>query len=359
MTNAIPMIKQTSIIDFASRIGLDIVHRSNHSEVSCPKCNETGARHLYLYQDNRFHCFKCGSDGDIIDLYRMTYNCTPKEAIDGLKKTYGYNLPDYGQNSVKQRFEPLKAKSTKIIELPKINVKDKDIQAIYYDLAGDILTLSQTGRDYLHSRGLSDKTIERFQLLSIDNPANVKAELLRRFDTEMLIKSGLFSLREGVPQFAFYQKAIVFPHFVEFYISGFTTRNLDGEVKSFKLHGLPSPLYEGYIDESTTEIYVTEGIINALSLFELTGNDSFIAISGLITPGKYRELQRLYPGIKLILAMDGDKAGQDALDKIAVCDYLDLGLLVKQLGYDSLPKHDNGKIWDLNDILVNELRKKQ
>lgn len=358
MTNAIPQIKQTSIIDFASRIGLDIVHRNNHSEACCPKCQETGGRHLYLYPDNRFHCFKCGSDGDIIDLYRITYNCTSKEAIEAIKQSYGYNLSNNGQSSLKRRFDPLEAKSTQIIEKPKVNVKDKDIQAVYYDFAADILTLSDTGRQYLHERGISDKTINRFQLLSIDDPAKVKAELLERFNLDILLKSGLFYLREGVPQFAFYQKAIVFTHFVEFYVSGFTTRNLAGDIKSFKLHGLPSPLFEGYVDVNTTDLYVTEGVINALSLLELTGSDNFIALSGLITPGKYRELQRLYPNVNLILAMDADEAGQQALNKIAACDYLDLNLLVKQLGYDALPKHDNGKAFDVNDILVNELRKK-
>ena len=35
--------------------------------------------------DQRFHCFGCGADGDVIDLTAQLYNLSPKEAAEKLK----------------------------------------------------------------------------------------------------------------------------------------------------------------------------------------------------------------------------------------------------------------------------------
>ena len=44
---------------------------------------------LSKHFDNRFHCFGCGADGDVIDFAARLYNLSPKEAAEKLAQDFG------------------------------------------------------------------------------------------------------------------------------------------------------------------------------------------------------------------------------------------------------------------------------
>ena len=39
--------------------------------------------------DQRFHCFGCGEDGDVIDFTAKLFNLSPKEAAEKLAQDFG------------------------------------------------------------------------------------------------------------------------------------------------------------------------------------------------------------------------------------------------------------------------------
>ncbi|NKQ39519.1 MAG: hypothetical protein HF967_08675 [Methanosarcinales archaeon] len=50
----------------------------------CPFHNDSTPS-LYIYkEDNRFHCFSCGANGDVIDLYMELNNCNFYNACKAL-----------------------------------------------------------------------------------------------------------------------------------------------------------------------------------------------------------------------------------------------------------------------------------
>lgn len=358
--DAVKRIKsEVPIADIAQQIGLDMIpKRDGHFEAACPVCQETGSRHLYLYPDNRFYCFKCQSSGDQIDLYRLTYNCTSKTAIEGVKSLLGYtDQPPDAKTSKTVSYERLNACPAPEPQKPAFNPAEKWAQEIYCELAFNILNLTDRGKEYLLRRGMTERIVDKYSLVSIDEPATVKDALLDKFPVGDLIRSGLFVEDKGKVLFSLYHPGIVFPHVSPalhgFYLEGFVLRRYEGEPRFLKLAKVPSPVFHGNIDQTTRRAFVFEGIINAMSFELLTGEDHFLALSGLISPEKFRALRHRYPDINLVLAMDPDEAGQKALNKITACDYLNWDHLARELGLEAMPTHPNGKKYDANDLLLH------
>ena len=358
--DAIKNLKNTyNLVDLAHRIGLHTTQRRDHSETACPACEDQNGHHLYLYDDGRFFCHKCKASGDMIDLYQLYANCTPKQAIEDVKQLFGYSLSSPAQNLTEKRFGTPKKKAGEVIDIPKVNVLDTDILGLYYDFAYSILSLSDRGRRYLQGRGISDKTIDEYEIKSIEEPEQVLKKLLEGFDTELLERSGLVDFSSGKARLTFFRPGIVFTHVHlsnaysdPSYIAGFTTRNYEGDPKSCKLRGVPNPLFEGTNWSTAKNWFVFEGIITALSIYELTGQDNFLVTNGTVSPSQFRALQARFPDRNLVLALDPDERGEDARLKIKGADYLDWDSFAKQLGFNKMPSHPNGKKYDANDLLV-------
>ena len=79
---------------------------------------------------------------------------------------------------------------------------------------------------------------------------------------------------------------------------------------------------------------------------------------GLITPESFEALKLRFPNQKLILALDPDEAGKQALSRIESCTYINWTAFAAELGFKGLQHHPNGKAWDLNDYLIATKRGK-
>ena len=109
--------------------------------------------------------------------------------------------------------------------------------------------------------------------------------------------------------------AIIFTHFENSEPIYFSSRNLTGEPKSFKLHKVKQKYFIGFDKEK--KIYIFESIIDGLSNYELYG-DGFISINGInsINPEKYQILLKQFPEKHFIFAFDNDEAGINKQDKL-------------------------------------------
>jgi len=346
MTDQLKQIKQDIPITLmAKKLGYSILDRGTRQNINCPFCQDHN-QHMQLYPgSNRYFCHKCRAAGDSIDLAIKGHNYT----IQDVKNLFGYIDHQPGK-------EPQKTADSCRQKRPEIDPQRRE-QII--DLLLEIcfnMELTKAGMEYLTNRGLSFEIIKKYELKSIDDPKATARHLLEKYELDILLDAGLFDYSVNQkPYFAFFMPAIVFPHFdlniTE--ISYLSTRNLSGDVKSFKLHNVPAKYYFGNECKHSETVYVFEGIISALSFGQMTGRDNFIALNGLCTPARYNELRELMPGKRVILALDPDEAGKKALAEIEKPFYMDWRDIAEQItGSRQLPVHPNGKAFDANDYLI-------
>ncbi len=349
--SSLAMIKERNrITDIAQHLGLHPDVRNGKGKADCPFCKDQGG-HLYIYDDsNRFHCFKCKKSGDWIDLWQYVKNQSPENAISEIKRLYGSNDT---RQPTKAQISDFRQPERQVAQIAS-QMGEKKLTEIFLELL-NITRLTDFGQEYLTRRGISDELARRFDIRYIDNPRETGNRMRDKFSLEELFEAGLFDYSpKGKPYFVFFQPAILFPHFSPEFdaITSMSTRNLTGEAKSFKLHNRASTPFYGRIAEGR-KLYVFEGIFNALSYAELTGNMCFLAIGGLITPAIYEELRLKHSGHQIVLGLDPDEAGKQALSKIKKCRYIDWPEVAIQMGFPGLQHHPDGKPWDLNDYLVN------
>ncbi len=346
---AIEKIKSDiGIIAMAQKLGIELDIRNGKATCNCPNCNDTG-KHLTIYEgSNRFYCFKCQIKGDQLDLYTLFTKKSPKTAIAELYASIPHWTPPMPQNF--QIRNDREADSTQ--KAPK------DYSNLFYKIIAN-RDITKTGRDYLNKRGITDSVILKYGITSIDDPRQFAYNLKSTYPINDLIGSGLFDYSKNGKQYcSFFYPAIIFPHWAYditkiVYLS---TRNLTGDAKSFKLHNTPMHPFPGQGALHSKQIFIFEGIINGLSYEVLTGKDNWIALCGLITSKKYEALKLQFPNQKLILGLDPDEAGKQALSQISNCTYINWTAFAIELGFKGLQHHPNGKAWDLNDYLINTRR---
>lgn len=348
------MKAEISIVNLAQRLGL-VGKQRPHGEWSfiCPICEDPNKKpvhmHLTLYPDNKFWCFKCGKGGDIFNFYAFVTGCSLKDAIQDIKRIYGYNVNPTADRSIQATYGSQKAAIPRPLAKQEADIKDPDIQNIYFALT-EYLKMTAKGREYLTRRGISDEIIRRFNLLANDKTQETSEYLLANFKVKDLIRSGLFYIKNEKPMFSFFGSGIVFVHYRPTHIAGLSARQYSGFPKYIKLSNVPSTTFEGFLN-GEKDLFVFEGILNGLSFMELTGKENFVALGGLLSLSKYKTLIEEYKTKRIILAVDPDKAGASCLERIENCHYLKYDELCKKLGLPELPKHDDGKPYDMNDIL--------
>ena len=231
-------------------------------------------------------------------------------------------------------------------------------ESLFYEVIAN-QDITQAGKEYLNKRGITDALILKYGISSIDDPKQFANNLKEKYPFDDLLGSGLFDYsKNGKPYCSFFYPAILFPHWALDFkrITYLSTRNTAGDTKSFKLHNTHSQPYPGQEAQHSKQIFIFEGIINGLSYEILTGKENWIALCGLITPERYKSLKLQFPNQKLILGLDPDEAGKQALSQIESCTYINWIEFAAMLKFKGLQYHPTGKAWDFNDYLVNSKR---
>jgi len=344
---AIDTIKQNyPILAIADRLGIAYHQKQGKVTASCPFCDADDT-HFYLYQDtDQYHCFKCSSHGDQLDLYSKSRGIDAKTLIKELGDGKALMTPLPSRTLHKQ--PEIK---------PKSEITEKDHSQLYYEVLAH-LELTPTGSEYLESRGINKLISRKYGIVSIDKPDEIGKQLKAKFSKADLLASGLFDTgKEGREYFSFFYPAIIFPHWncTVSRIESMSTRNLiEGKTKAFKLHNVRTHNAYGMGVLERSDLYVFEGYINALSFEILTGSDSWIVLSGSgFDQAKYQNLQNQFPQSKIILALDPDQAGENAINKLSACTYIDWQAFALQNGFETMPKTSIGKAYDMDDYLIN------
>ncbi len=307
--------EQTDIVQvIGQRIALD-----RHNKALCPFHQEKTPSFSVNPRGQYFHCFGCGTGGDVFRFLELYENKPFMEVLSELAN---------------QADTPL------TVLTPEDRQRIAEVRTIE-----DILTetamfyhqnLTQEVRNYLKERGFTEETISRFQI----GYANGKlwGHLIEecRFRLDLCLKAGVLKKKEGEGVRDYFYRRVIFPNLKRGRAVHISSRSLDGQEPKY-LH-LPGEVRYLYNEDalSNRAVYITEGIPDCLSAVQAGYPAVAVLGSSNFKPEylpKFSRCETVY------LCLDGDRAGEEGALKIG-------GLIGERARIVSLPEG-----LDLNDYL--------
>ena len=330
--------KNVSILHVCAARGIELKHHGTADHVGrCPFHEEDEPSFIVTPAKNLFHCMGCGAGGSVVDLVMKLDGLSFPEAVDSIAKRYSLDLESrngaersgklMASNGLVHRgVEAASASAPETAERLKKENDTEDrrnevkperaarllerVAAIY----GKNLPESPEALAYLESRGLGNA-----EQLAAHRAGYANGRL-----HEILPQSGkaLDELKalgvlsaSGHEHFA---GCVVFPvtdtdgNIVTLY-----GRHVgDGPKRHVFLPGRPKGLWNAPILKTYPEIIVVESVLDALSV-EAAGFPNAVSIQGTngLGDGDIADMLRYGAG-RVILMLDGDKAGAEACEKI-------------------------------------------
>ena len=293
----------------------------------CPFHNEKSPSFFVSPVRQSFYCFGCGAKGDIFTFVQDLEGLNFREALKMLAERAGVEL-EYRPEASKEKSEKDKMRSA------------LEAATLYFE---NQLKESEVARKYLASRGISIESIKRFRLGYA--PAEWRALyqnlLSMGFNKDILIKAGLIKPVDegsGKEPYDVFRDRLTFPLF-----------DTNGQAIAFSGRALAKETEPKYLNSPDTALFTKSEVLYGLDkakekirrknyavlvegqmdlvLSHQAGVDNTVASSGTaFTPAHLGRLKRL--STRIILAFDGDKAGQAAAEKATELA-LSLGLEVK------------------------------
>lgn len=307
MSFDVEILKQIPILNIADRLGI----RVRKNKAMCFRGHDTVPSLSFSPQKNLWHCFGCDLGGNNIALVKAYYGYTFKEAAAWLSEQF--NLSSKPYSSGHSIFSKKKIDSMKIVNNQKQYL---DVDSEVYEAFFSKCSLSQKGKEYLESRQYKLKIINQFKIKDIINIAEVEKWLLKSFDRNRLLKSGLMVTRRGNLRLIWWDHTILFPFIKDNRIVYIQGRRLStNPPKYMGLAGIVKPLYNQDIlidfDIGGT-VYICEGITDTLAASQLG-----CAAIGVLGAASFKkswvdDLMKF----RIIVIPDCDSAGKMFAEKI-------------------------------------------
>lgn len=345
------MIAQKSIDTLKERLDIvDVVgsyfelkKNGANFKTNCPFHNEDTPSFVISPKKQICHCFGCGAGGDSIKFVMDYENLSYSEALESLAKKFNYTLEYTNEQEKKVNTEVMKRLSDYFISLR----------------SPDLLT-------YLHNRGLSDESIETWEIgLSPSSMQSIKYINENLLDKEALLEFGVINKREDGSLYNRFAKRLIFPIYSHAdKIIGFNGRILEnGEPKyinspqtryfnkSTVLFGFNKARKAIY---NTNKCIVTEGCFDVALLHQIGLTHSVATLGTALGINHLPKLRQINPYI--ILAYDGDKAGKEAAFKAAwllAHEGFDGGVVLFPFGADPADMIRDGKDEEVKKLLAS------
>ena len=286
---------------------------SNHRGL-CPFHSEKTPSFFVNESRRTFYCFGCGEHGDVFSFLMKRENMSFTEAVRHLARRCGIALPE-------RRLSPQ--------EVARLEAREEcfaitaEAARIYHELLRTDQR-AQRARQYLAGRGLSDATIESFEIGFAPDAWDTLAGRLRAkgASLEKASEIGLVAARKSGGYYDRFRNRIMFPiRNSARQVIGFGGRVVDeGEPKYLNspesslyskrasLYGLP--LASQHIS-SEDRALVVEGYLDAITLYQ-AGIMNTVAALGTALSEQHIELLRRYTR-NIIMVFDADTAGENAM----------------------------------------------
>ncbi len=312
----------------------------------CPFHSEKTPSFIVSPSIQRYKCFGCGESGDIFNFVEKTEHLDFVDVLEKLAKEAGVELKK--SSSFNQTF-------AKIFEI-------NNIAAEFY--AKELLTNINAKNYIFNKRKFSSQATKNFMIGYAVGGTRLLEHIKTKgsFSKTELLSSGLFSEKEGSIKDRFF-KRIIFPiHDTQGKIVGFTGRILENskygpkylhtpETSLFKKSKLLYGLFQAktHIRESDLCI-ICEGTTDVISAHQ-KGTENIVAPLGTAIAQEQLKLLTRFSK-NLLLLMDNDEAGQNALERYFTLGIeLDLNLYTNTLApyedLDELMQKDSKKITEI------------
>jgi DNA primase len=282
----------------------------------CPFHSEKTPSFTVTRQKQIFHCFGCGVGGNIFHFIMKYEHLSFPEAVASLAKRAGVTLPKSRSSGAAS---PLEAHKEQLYGMNELAAK-------YFH---QLLLNSPQGekvRSYLRTRGIDQRSIERFQLgyapAGWDSLVRYSAE--RGFQPQMLAEVGLVKARDdGRGFYDRFRDRLMFPICnVMGRIVALGGRLVDNQPEAPKYLNSPETtiykkgtlLYGLHLAKQPIRaegrVLIVEGYLDLISLFQ-AGIEYVVATLGTALTRSHVQLLKAYAK-EAILVFDGDTAGRSA-----------------------------------------------
>jgi len=331
------------VVDVISQF-IELRKSGANFKACCPFHGEETPSFVVSPQKQIYHCFGCGAGGDAISFVMDYEKLSYPEAIEKLASMYNVTL-NYDEKNVKKQ-------DLKVLE---------EVNKFYQKL----FVSNQKVKDYIHSRGISDFSIEKFEI----------GYAPKSSDTINFLKNNYFNLADAkelgiidTGQNGLYSRfieRITFPIYsINGKIVGFGGRTITGHNAKYvnspqtKIFNKSRLLYGYHIAKEDIykrdRIIVTEGYLDVIMLHQAGFTTAVATLGTALTKEHLPLLRRGEP--KVIVAYDGDKAGLNAAFKASVMlsqGQFEGGVVIFDGGKDPADMVKEGKVEQLNKIFDN------
>ena len=284
-----------SLGDVVEAAGVALHGKSRVRQGVCPFHEEAEGSFTVYADTEKFYCFGCGADGDVLDFVQRTEGLTLPEAIRRL---------DDGTARVVAALAPVPAR--KPVPSPALPPRDPALLTAAVRFYTGQLRRNIGAREYLASRGIG---LEAALHLGLGYaPGHGLREYLQAagFAGQRLRDSGLF-LERGAERFA---GMIVVPGLAHGLVRWLTGRAVDaGATPRFQAVPGPKPVLGlAPIGPAPPFVILTEGVFDYLTLAAW----GYPACAALGTQGMDKVAANLRGCPRVFLAFDNDDAGREA-----------------------------------------------
>ena len=283
----------------------------------CPFHDEKTPSFIVQKGDSHYHCFGCGAHGDAIQFLMTHQKMSFSDAVENLAQRFHVRLEKVDEKE--EQKGP-----------PKAVLRDVLEQACqFYHF---YLLHSEPGHEalqYLYRRGIDLDFIRHFRLGLSPKQGGILRQWMqsKKIRDDYLVEAGLQTSSKDGQWRDFFNERIMFPIYHQDYIIGFSGRKYKEETFGGKYINTPeTSLFKksrvlfglNYSRRRITkerQAIIVEGQIDALRLIQAGLNLTVAGQGTAFGEGHVKELINL--GInQVFLALDSDKAGQEATSKI-------------------------------------------
>ena len=278
-------------------------------QACCPFHNEKSPSFTVSPEKQFYHCFGCGAHGTAIGFLMEYDQMSFPESIHELAESVGMTVP------TTQSLAPNPAKKNLYDLLDKVSQ--------YY--VHQLQTHPKRAEfvEYLKRRGLSDKTVEHFNIgMAPDGWDNV----LKTFGgnkeaIQQLNEAGLLSSNDNGRTYDRFRNRVMFPiRDRRGRVIGFGGRVLDDSTPKY-LNSPETPVFhKGHelyglyqarkANRQLNRVVIVEGYMDVIALAEKGVSNAVATLGTATTPEHLKQLQRSAP--EVVFCFDGDRAGREA-----------------------------------------------
>lgn len=313
---------------------IPIVKKGNNYQAYCPFHDDNNPS-LHISVDKQiFKCFSCPpenkSSGDVFSFVMKYKHLSYTEAVKLVAEMIGYKY-DFGENRVNAFVETISHKIVReAVNYCQYELKSKE---------------GETYKSYLYRRNIDDKLIERFQIGYNPRDDKLYSFLSKKgYSDNDIITANLARLTNKGIRDVFFNRIMIPISDINGNPIGFTARSIDPNVDIKYINSTDTPIYrksnvvfnlhraKEKIRE-TKFVILAEGPMDVIAFDRIGFQNTVCSLGTNTTRNQLLAIKKFTD--RILLAFDGDKAGQSAILKTGK-DCLQEGFEVIVLNNDTV-----------------------